>query len=547
MPNAGPGNTDLIIPIKEVVRRGNHISMIEPHHPLLQLALYCIDDREEGRPTFLELSIRISEVKEFYEEYQESREHSPAAIGVRPQINRENDERVEELQEQVRQLQKTIDTLESQKVQLQFALEKKDAIIRQLEEDHTHHQRRQPPHQPMPYYQSNSIYQSNHTPHYQSNPTPRYQSNSTPHYQSNPTPRYQSGPSGGAHSSNQYGGQSGSLRGHSSSSSSSVGGTSTSGNRASPLSVNPFKVSGKDYKWYPCNKSPSFLYGGTAMCINNKVYVSSVGLKNIFRFDPSTNVWSDLIPAPVAGFALVEVQGFVTVVGGYTNEGFSNKVFSMMDIDGTYTWDTIFPQMKEPKINAGAIATENYLIVAGGEIEKSTSRIPTDSVELLHIQTSKWYSIDKLPYPVQQPSLSLLSGQLYMVGGITRNNQPMRVMIYARVSELISATQKSFSFMSRSLWRTSSALPVSNTTCVAFNGELLLMGGLDTQITDRIYSMNLNVESNQVTSWTMVGKMAVSRMNAMATELPGQRLMVIGGRGPTVKQVLNVSEMACRF
>ena len=60
-----PGGT-AEIPIKEVNRRQDHISMINPpHHPLLLIALKCLEDKPDDRPSAQVLREMIRSVKDF--------------------------------------------------------------------------------------------------------------------------------------------------------------------------------------------------------------------------------------------------------------------------------------------------------------------------------------------------------------------------------------------------------------------------------------------------------------------------------------------------
>jgi serine/threonine protein kinase len=606
VPNVGPGGTDAMLPVSEVVRRRNHISMIDSHHPLLQLALYCIKDNDEERPPFLELSNRISEVK-VLPEYEESRTENPITNNSRPQV-KEYDPRVKELQDQVRQLQKVIDTLESQQLQLQFTLEKKDALIRQLGEDgslrgstrphvmssnndgtipppyesgsshHNHgiqHYHNDPSAHGTPPFPRNTAYstQSRHDNH----PGPRQGSfdfgNQPPQnsYRYGDSPYEQRRPSVQQHDQQNYGGQQQFSQGygapptsnlstygnppptHTHGSQHSHGGQHSSyGSQqqqdnhgsATPLPVPDFKLDGSTYRWYPCTRAPSYLYGGTAICTNGKVYVNSKGVKEIYEFNPSRNMWFNVPPAPIAGFSLVEVEGLLTTIGGYTLESYTNKLYTLtVNRSSTHTWDLVYPPMKESRIEAAAITVNRYIIVAGGETQKTLTRVLTESVEVLNLETKQWSFVDKMPKPGKRMTISYLNNQLFIAGGITKNNQPLKSIMYAQFDQLILPAGLTRRF--RNVW-SESTMPLVYGSLVAFDDKLFLIGGWDRQPVDSINIMNQHPDTNQIISWTEVGKLAIRRIDAMATMLPGRRLLVIGGRGPnSSEQVLSVAEMAC--
>lgn len=53
------------IPVKEVDRRQNHIKMIDPQHPLLLIALKCLEDKPDDRPSAQELCEMIQGAKDY--------------------------------------------------------------------------------------------------------------------------------------------------------------------------------------------------------------------------------------------------------------------------------------------------------------------------------------------------------------------------------------------------------------------------------------------------------------------------------------------------
>lgn len=54
----------IYVPIPEVERRKKHIDKIDPNHPLLPLAIRCLDDRDTKRPSALEICDNLAPVKE---------------------------------------------------------------------------------------------------------------------------------------------------------------------------------------------------------------------------------------------------------------------------------------------------------------------------------------------------------------------------------------------------------------------------------------------------------------------------------------------------
>ena len=56
-------NERIELPVSEIQRRQSHISLITQTHPLLQVALNCLQDEGEKRPPAQELCHRIAQLK----------------------------------------------------------------------------------------------------------------------------------------------------------------------------------------------------------------------------------------------------------------------------------------------------------------------------------------------------------------------------------------------------------------------------------------------------------------------------------------------------
>ena len=68
-----------VIEIPEVERRQRHISLVDPDHPLLPLALHCLKDRDAERPSASDLCEKIAQLK-LKPRYLESAAHAREQI-----------------------------------------------------------------------------------------------------------------------------------------------------------------------------------------------------------------------------------------------------------------------------------------------------------------------------------------------------------------------------------------------------------------------------------------------------------------------------------
>ena len=495
----GPGGSDAILPVKEKDRRSLHIALINPNHPLLTIALCCIEDDNRLRPPFTILTDQLTALKAM-PEYEESRKENPGTS--RPQLHDNwspvNESRINDLEKKIDQLEKYNGLLQGQVAQMEFAIQKKDTIIEQLLD------------------------------------------------------QQRMGGGGG-------GGGGGGARpfGHDTTPTGSLtsGGSLSSNPSSLPttpqaLPVPELKVGNKTLRWYPCSRLPSGLYSGSALCIKDKVYVSGQGLTAIFEYDPQKNVWLKLPDSPTASFALVAIRGVLAIVGGYTTQAYSNAVYSLVTVGNENKWTSTYPPMQDPRINPGAVVTNEYLIVAGGEIQAPRNRFLSWNVEMLHIDSKVWQTVDKLPRPVKRISMAISENHVYVVGGITRNNQPLKEMFHTSLADLVNSATSNFAsraFRSGTCWG-SIAVPQVYSTLAILSGQVVLIGGWDNQPSLSIHAMNVDPRTRQISSWSPVGKLPLARFDAMATVLSGNRLMVIGGRGnipgKAGEQVLDAAEIA---
>ena len=133
----------VLVEVPELDRRREHLDLVPPTHPLLQVALDCIKDKEDDRPTSEQLCSRLVALKES-DGYRESlRQVAGEERAVQTdreqemqQQLRERESRVEELAREVQQLQleKEEDTTQRDELQIRATIQQKSEENQQLQQ-----------------------------------------------------------------------------------------------------------------------------------------------------------------------------------------------------------------------------------------------------------------------------------------------------------------------------------------------------------------------------------------------------------------------------
>ena len=125
-----PPGTVAKIPVPEMERRRNHISIIDPNHTLLHVSLDCLKDTDVERPSAQPLCERLSALKES-PEYSESARDAEERNTVEQGRGDERDREIRSLrQRHTQQVQGLQQIIQSQVIRL----EEKDQALREKDE-----------------------------------------------------------------------------------------------------------------------------------------------------------------------------------------------------------------------------------------------------------------------------------------------------------------------------------------------------------------------------------------------------------------------------
>ena len=427
--------------IAEVNRRQNHISQVDPNHPLLPIALDCLKDKDSERPSAQQLCERVASLKE-RPEYSESvaaaQQEDQQLRQQLQQLRQRSTREREEKERQLGQMRQHLESSEQERAKLKEQLCDKDRQLCELERQ---------------------LLDQKH------------------------------------------------------------------------LVSSDEKVDGRDSIKLIWKEGKKAQFSGRRLCDaivdGNRVYFWYVD-RQLWIYKINDRGWSRLPDCPYASSSLAILNGLPTTVGGFP---FNSK---LMSLTTERKWREKFPPMPTKRILVTTVYTGTTLIVAGGmgfNYEELTT------VEVLNIQNRQWSTAVDLPESLQSYSATVSGDQLYMLGGEHQVIIPTKSVYTCSVSALFqTCTQRSsleertsvlsLSNSSSGVWSKLADVPVTGSTCVTFCGQLLAIGGRDSNNKPITAVYMYNPSTN---SWNVISHMTTARRNCFAAVLPDNQLMVVGG------------------
>ena len=486
------------MPVLEPERRQNHIAKIDRSHGLLPIAMACLRYQENERPSSEELCERLAGLKET-REYRESMERVEREQNDIAELERQIGEMqvregatVQQLQTAVRQnqlLTSQVQQHEKQKGELRSQIEH---LNRQLEQQagQLQSQSRQLTKQEQV---TAEIQQTNHS--LQRQMEQLQQQLSQQKLSQPPSPVALEAQVSGRELQQHYP-------------------MKVKQSQPSPRQDQPRPPGRKVMlgEWKDRGKAPIEMRRGAAVVDGNMAYFLNWNGR-AYSYSKS---WSELPECPYWNSSLAVIRGLPTAIGGRLYDQYGNTLLSIVD----KKWVEHFPPMLTKRYGTAAVTTQHHLIVAGGW--DGSSHLNT--VEVMDIQTLVWSTAASLPHPYSSASAAICGDQLYMLGGSNRDGSTKSVLTCSLTSLIQSRSETS----SHLVWNSISDAPVYHSTCVAVDGELLVVGGWGEQFTATSVVCKYEPTTD---SWLHISNMPTGRSRCLVAILPTNEMMVVGGNG----------------
>ena len=150
------------------------------------------------------------------------------------------------------------------------------------------------------------------------------------------------------------------------------------------------------------------------------------------------------------------------------------------------------------------------------------------TVEVLDTETHQWSTAADLPQPMFGASATICGGQLYMLGGLSKDLVSIKSVYTCSVVTLLHSCvkhpqqERAASAYKDSVWRQVADLPVTQSTSQSFHSRLLVVGDMDSGK----YSTAVHMYNSTTNSWEIISHMTTDCFTAVLLD---NQLMVVGG------------------
>ena len=288
----------------EVNRRQNHISEIPPNHSLLPIALDCLKDKDNGRPSAHQLCERVAALKE-------KSDYRDGARAVQ-----DKDEEIRQQRQQIREKDQTISMIRQQSEEGERQIGLLNQQLRQLEKDQQKEEKER------------QLGRVNQQLEASEQVVAQFERRI-------------------AELEQQL-----SQKEQKKTKASSRGKELTS-----------IKLTWREGKRAPCGMSRWC----DAIVDGNTVYVINRRTVNIYSYDVISDNWSHLPDCVHMNGSIAVINGCLTTVGGVSYPNYSNELLSLTGKGSGRRWTQQFPPMPTKRRWTTSLCTGTALIVAGGE------------------------------------------------------------------------------------------------------------------------------------------------------------------------------------
>ena len=159
-------------------------------------------------------------------------------------------------------------------------------------------------------------------------------------------------------------------------------------------------------------------------------------------------------------------------------------------------------------------------------------------------ETLQWSTASSLPHSLYCASATLCGDQVYMLGGWDQSYKPLKSAFTCSLASLLQSCQpQSLGAQLKTLslaggpkvWHQLADTPVTFSTCASLHGQLLAVGGFDS---DHKVTTAIHMYDTTTNSWEVISHMTSPRYQCLVAVLPHNELIVVGGFTPVLNFIV---------
>ncbi len=240
----------------------------------------------------------------------------------------------------------------------------------------------------------------------------------------------------------------------------------------------------------------------------------------VMEYALGSKEWATLPQYRSCYFAMTAINNQLVLIGGREDKGTYSKMLGVWDTD-TKTWTHPYPDMPTARSRCSAVVYDNWLVVAGGLVDKHLS-----CVEVMNINGRQWYTGPPTPAPWSNMKTALVGDVAYFMGG-NNSETDFKSTYCLYITTLISyISSESANGTVSQIWKEIPGLWVKKSTPLSINGSLLAVGG-------RYHGngvTSIHLYQPKTGEWVKAGNLPLPCYNCTCALIKDGEILVAGGK-----------------
>ena len=234
----------------------------------------------------------------------------------------------------------------------------------------------------------------------------------------------------------------------------------------------------------------------------------------------------------------VNINNKLTIIGG--RDSTTHKVTSKVTTySNDNTWrNDIFPNLLIARYWPAVVPHQSYIIVAGGHGDDDAA---LDTIEVLELTTLQWSIVNThLPEPMGDPSATMCSGQLVIVGFSNADRNRSNETFLIDITKIITQPQHTSSTGEDNKWRRLADAPYFKTALIPSSSPPVIIGGEDKQVNT---TNDITLYDDVTKSWRRVSSLPINCAWTTVTIINNVIIMAGGCADSKTQETCNATSL----